>query len=118
MLKYNFNKWQPFSDYREILQVSVEEPYSFLGDFSIGYQNSAKIQLVIDGITRVMNNEEEDFFFRNDAGFFAEIDTSEPNVYIFDEFSEDPTKELFTVPYQEMLQLLEDFKAFLIENGR
>lgn len=118
-MEYSFKKWQPFDDEPYIqFGIIVNNPFEYLSYLPTGYQDSTKVQILIDGIYRVKNGEEEDFYFRNEAGFLADMDVDEPGVYIFDEFSEDPTKELFIIPFDEMIKLLEDYKAFLIENGK
>ena len=112
MIKYKFYKSKP-SD-REYYLLSVEKPYDYLGYFTIGHSwNSDEIQKLIDGIKKVKNKEEDDFFFRTQSGFLADMDTEDDGVYIFDEFSKDPTKELFIIPFDDVIKLLEDFKEFI-----
>lgn len=116
MIDYSFHKWIPFNnEYFELL-VKVDNP--LLSRIFIGNETSEFVQGIIDGINRVKNKEEEEFFYRNDAGFLADVDIHEEGVFIFDEFSEDPTKEQFIIPTDEFLELLESFKNFLVENGR
>jgi hypothetical protein len=107
MIKYKIYKIENHN------RINVETPYEFLGDIFMGNETPTYIQKMINGIRRVKNKEEEDFYFRNEAGFFADMDTEDDGVYIFDEFSKDPTKELFIIPFDEMIKLLEDFKEFL-----
>ncbi len=118
MLKYKFYKSIPFQDDFIVLGVIVEPPHVFMSQIFEGNETSSKIQDIINGVKRVKNKEDDDFFFRNESGFLADMDTEEEGVFIFDEFSEDPTKELLVVSFDEMLKLLEDYKKFLIENKR
>ena len=99
-------------------RISVEKPYDFLGYFTIGKNwNINEIEKLINGIKKCKNKEDDDFFFRTQSGFLADMDTEDDGVYIFDEFSKDPTKELFIIPFDEMIKLLEDFKGFLEQNN-
>lgn len=124
MIKYKFITWKAFEDSKVSLYVSVEKPYEFLGDIFMGNESSNEIQELIDNVTKVKNAEEEMYSFGNQSGFDAvahqpdSADTEIPNgcVDIYDAFGgEDP---VLTITLEEMLQLLIDFKSYLVKNNR
>jgi hypothetical protein len=121
MLKYKIYKID------NDIRVSVEEPYSYLGYFSISKSwLSTEIQQLIDEITKVKNGEIKDYYFGNDTGFSAVAAQANPDdetegeegVYVYDGFGKEPETALFVIPLDDMLNLLKEFKEFLVENKR
>lgn len=104
--------------------IKVEEPYDFMSQMFEGNESSEDIARIINGIQKVKSGKQEDYSFGNQGGFDAYVLKADPTdlkhpeggVAIIDFFG--PEELLYVIPFQEMLKILEEFKAFLIENGR
>ena len=109
--------------------VKVEEPYSYLGMIFEGNETREFIQNIIENISKVKSGELEDYSFENQAGFMAYViapdptqeDIPEGGVQILDFFStneEGEVQPLYTLPFDEILNLLNEFKTYLEKNGK
>ncbi|WGH74772.1 hypothetical protein P8625_11855 [Tenacibaculum tangerinum] len=127
-MKYKLYKWQPTT--YEYMMVQVEKPYDRLSLIFEGDETSEELTYSINEIEKVKKGVlEEGYTMGNEAGFIGHAfgpdatasEFPEGGYQVFDSFTLDEhgdTKELFTVPLDEILKLLEDFKEFLIKNGR
>ncbi|CAL2102443.1 conserved protein of unknown function [Tenacibaculum sp. 190130A14a] len=128
-MKYNFiNTKTKFGSTYNL--VSVEKPYDRLSLIFEGDETSEEIVYSINEIEKVKKGVLEDgYTMRNQAGFIGHAfgpdvtdrEFPEGGYQVFDSFTldeEGDTKELFIISIDEILKLLEEFKDFLIENGR
>jgi len=123
MVKYKCYKWKPFD--KEYLLMKFDKPYSFLSRIFEGNETSNYITEIIEGVKKAKSSQLDDYGFGNQSGFQAialrpdPTDSTLPNggVDIYDMHGKDENA-ILTISLDEMLEILENFKDFLIENGK
>ncbi len=118
MLNYSFYKID------SNLRAKFDSNNIFMSNVFTGNETSLYIQTLIDNTENVKKSNIDSYYFANDFGFEAEIlkpdssNISFPNgsVNIYDTFGGD--EPVLIISLDDILQLLSDFKRYLLENNR
>lgn len=97
-------------------ELYLEEPYDYLSLLSADEQSSILINKYIQGINAVVNNTSTFYTFGNQSGILINVDST--GCHVFDEYDDEyRDTEMYCVPQADMLQLLTDYRDFLVANG-
>jgi hypothetical protein len=125
MIEYIFKKEDVLKSGIFDYFIVVKKPYELLGDCIDSDRTSQYVGEIIDGLTKVSTGENPDYSWQSQSGvliFVGGYDASitedpEGGCYIYSLFDDDENPK-FKISISEMIQMLTEFKEFLIKNKR
>ena len=125
MLQYKFHnsKTKHGGEYNII---AVESPYEYVSQLVEGNESSDYISDLLDHIKQVESGELQQGSIENQTGFMVYLFAPNPNgsepdggadIY-YGLSNQEPLEPIYRIPLNDLIQLLEEFRDFLKENGR
>ena len=124
MIKYKFIKEDVLKLGESDYLLIAESPYELLSQMFEGNESVEEIDEIIENIEKVQSDQLEEYWFGNETGFLGIAimdDNDDPQnwpkgAYIYDQYSEQPETHKFVLPIEDILQILKDYKKFIVDN--